>query len=819
MHRLLLALIVVLVAAIPVRAQSGSVAGTVVDQSGAVVPGATVVLSGPGGSHSTTSGPAGAFAFRNLTRGTYHLTVTLEGFAPSTRDDVVVESGAIELMPIALAAAPLAETVVVSASKVEGTLATAPATMSVVTAEVLATTSAQNFADLLRAVPGVNVIQMSARDVNVTSRQSTSTLSNTELVLLDGRSIYQDFFGFVLWDFVPSNTADIKQIEVVRGPASVVWGANAVNGVVNILTKSPREAPGTTAAFSAGLFSRDAGSTAGRNPGGIFGANTSVNRVPNDRWSYRLSAGYFHSDPLPRPAGRIPLITDPRDPSATVGGAFYPADGAGPAGAAFSNSGTSQPKFDVRVDQEIAGGRVTYAGGVAGTSGIVHTGIGPFDIQNGSYMGYGSVNYRRGTLKLRAFTNIVNASAPNLLLTDPTTGKPLQLDFSTQTYDVEFGDLRQVGRHHVLSFGGNVRRNNVDITIAPGATGRTELGGYLQDEIVFSRTKVAIGGRVDKFGNLGDPVFSPRVAVTFAPVTDHTFRISYNKAFLSPSVIDNYLDIRIIAPTDLSGLAPLLPPPLQPLVKDPFPLVVRAVGSNVPIGGVAQQELFEQSLTAYEVAYSATIGARTTVGLAVYVNDLDRNINFAQIPASRDPYTAANPPPGWPLPASTLAVLAQRGILLPQTAYTYRNLGPRRDKGVELSVDHRVSRMLTAFANYSWQAQPTILDAANPFPAVELALPPTNRFNAGFNFNGSRFLGSASVNYSDEAFWSDVLASQYHGFTDAYTMVNGSFGVKWFQGRVTTLAKVTNLFNQDIQQHIFGDIIKRSGIAEVRFNF
>jgi hypothetical protein len=228
--------------------------------------------------------------------------------------------------------------------------------------------------------------------------------------------------------------------------------------------------------------------------------------------------------------------------------------------------------------------------------------------------------------------------------------------------------------------------------------------------------------------------------------------------------------------------------------------------------------LIEQSLTAYEVAYTATVRDRTSVGLAVYVNDLDNNINFAQIPASRDPYTAANPPPGWPLPASILAVLAQRGILLPQTAFTYRNLGPRRDKGVELSVDHRVSRALTMFANYSWQARPAILDAENPFPAVELALPPTNRFNAGFNFNGSRFLGSASVNYADKAFWSDVLGSQYHGFTDAYTMVNGSFGVKWSQGRITTLVKVTNLFNQDIQQHIFGDVIKRSGIVEVRFS-
>src|SRR6185503_5609394 len=132
---------------------------------------------------------------------------------------------------------------------------------------------AQNYGDLLRSVPGVNVIQTSARDVNLTSRQATATLSNSQLALLDGRSIYVDFFGFILWDFVPTTTSDIKQIEVVRGPASAVWGANALTGVVNIITKTPREAAGTNLVLSAGLFDRDAGSTSGEGMGKNYGAS------------------------------------------------------------------------------------------------------------------------------------------------------------------------------------------------------------------------------------------------------------------------------------------------------------------------------------------------------------------------------------------------------------------------------------------------------------------------------------------------------------------------------------------------------------------
>ena len=78
------------------------------------------------------------------------------------------------------------DTVVVSGSKVEEKVIDSPATISVITSDSIAVNPAQNFGDLLRSVPGVNVIQMSARDVNLTSRQATNTLSNSQLALLDG---------------------------------------------------------------------------------------------------------------------------------------------------------------------------------------------------------------------------------------------------------------------------------------------------------------------------------------------------------------------------------------------------------------------------------------------------------------------------------------------------------------------------------------------------------------------------------------------------------------------------------------------------------
>src|SRR5688500_819468 len=125
------------------------------------------------------------------------------------------------------------EQVVVTASRVEQQLVNAPATVSVVTADVIASTPSTNYAELLRSVPGLNIAQTSARDFNVTMRGAASTLATSTLALLDGRSLYLDFFGFVAWDLLPVNPNELRQIEVIRGPASAVWGANAMNGVVN----------------------------------------------------------------------------------------------------------------------------------------------------------------------------------------------------------------------------------------------------------------------------------------------------------------------------------------------------------------------------------------------------------------------------------------------------------------------------------------------------------------------------------------------------------------------------------------------------------
>ena len=820
-------------------AQTGSVAVSVVDETGAVLPGATVMLEGPGGARFAQSDAGGNFAFPAIAAGDYAVTVTLAGFTETQVQDVVVADDDLELSPVALSLAGFGDTVVVTASRTAVRVLDAPVTTSVVTGDTLQTTASTSVGDVLRSSPGVNVVQLSARDYNVTSRESTGVVANSQLVLVDGRSLYLDFMGIVMWDLVPVNYGDIEQIEVVRGPASATWGANAMTGAVNIITRPPRESVGTTVTMSGGWIDRDAGSSAGQGAGTQFGANATVARAPTDRLAYRISAGYFRSDAFPRPTGRVPVIDDPRVPGRSVGGGHHHIDGAGAIGSAFVNRGTSQPKFDVRVDQELSGGRISYSGGVAGSEGLAHTGLGPFDIQRGSYMGYGRLGYTRGDLRMQVFSNFLDGSAANLLLPD-AGGQPVDLGFETQTFHADIGHSSFVGERNFLTYGGHVRNNAYDITIAPNADDRLEFGGYLQDEIFFDRFRVVLGGRVDKFANLARPFFSPRLSLVLKPGVDHSVTLSYNRGFRAPSIINNFLDLSIVQPVDLSGLAAfrpllpaLLPPGLPPeaaagavrqleqqldqTTAQPFPLVVRATGSDAPIGTQPRVGMTEETQTAYEASYTGLFGA-TTAGGAFFVNRRDTPITFAAVPAGRDPYTAANPPPGWVLPPQALTFMALGGIVLPRTVYTYVNLGPTRQIGAEAWVERRFSRSVSAFFNYSWQDEPQILESDNPFLATELALPPTHRVNAGASLNGSRFLGNLTVSAASAAFWSDVLGPEYHGYSDGYAMVNGSFGVKWSGGAVTTLIKVTNLFNQNIQQHIFGDILRRTVVGEVRFS-
>jgi len=141
---------------------------------------------------------------------------------------------------------------VTSVSKREQKTSQAAAAVFVISREVIAQSGALNIPDLLRMVPGLDVAQIDAGKWAISARGFNSQYSNKLLVLIDGRTVYSPIFAGVFWDSqnVPLNT--IERIEVIRGPGAAVWGSNAVNGVINIITLSATDTQGVKMTADAG---------------------------------------------------------------------------------------------------------------------------------------------------------------------------------------------------------------------------------------------------------------------------------------------------------------------------------------------------------------------------------------------------------------------------------------------------------------------------------------------------------------------------------------------------------------------------------------
>lgn len=147
---------------------------------------------------------------------------------------------------------------VTSVSKKEQKLSKTGAAIYVINPEDIRRSGATNIPDLLRMVPGVDVAQIDSNQWNISIR-GFAAAANKVLVLIDGRSVYVNTFSGVFWDVIDVPLEDIERIEVIRGPGGTVWGANAVNGVINIITKHSRDTKGGLVTAGAGSKETAAG--------------------------------------------------------------------------------------------------------------------------------------------------------------------------------------------------------------------------------------------------------------------------------------------------------------------------------------------------------------------------------------------------------------------------------------------------------------------------------------------------------------------------------------------------------------------------------
>ncbi|MBW7996456.1 MAG: TonB-dependent receptor [Candidatus Glassbacteria bacterium] len=389
---------------------------------------------------------------------------------------------------------------VITAGRIEQRIERAPATVTVISAEEIRASGALNIPELLRLVPGLDVTTVSASHFEVNARGLNQILSNKLLVLIDGRSAYFDFFGGVIWPALQIVIDQIDRIEVVRSPSSALYGANAFSGVINIITKNPRQINGTKINFRTG---QQATLYASVMHGQRFGDT-----------SLRFAFGARQMDSFGKPARE------------------------------FENNILGNIYLEHRFDSQQ---RLSVEGGVI--DGSVSQNVRLMDNEFEATTSYAKLNYEYGDFSLQTFWNRGNETGdPFFLGTD-------DVEILYNTFDIEAQQTLELANKHVLVVGGTYRYNTIESNIIDTNHDQNLLAAYFQDEYrPIPEVSLLGGARIDHHPLVGTS-FSPRGSIIYAPTSRHTFRTSVGRAFRNPSFTDSYFELDVPLPP-----SPLLPP-------------------------------------------------------------------------------------------------------------------------------------------------------------------------------------------------------------------------------------------------------------------
>lgn len=406
------------------------------------------------------------------------------------------------------------EQVVITASKRVQKPLTAPNAVTIISAEDIRLSGVQFLPDLLRRVPGFEVLTLSATDYSVGVRGFTNRLSNNVLILVDNQSIYNDAIGATFWSAIPVELADIERIEVVRGPGSAVFGANAYTGVVNIITKRPQDVDGAEAGFRAGNGNAYAGHAQfGRRTGSV---------------GLRVSAGYRQLDKFEVDFDSTdPAVGTPRDDQTTSLSMvranalveYYP-----------------NPREDTRVylsGSFIEGEHETFGAGAI----LNQYSSGP------EFRVYGGVDSSTFVLRTLFAHSEKGTLDQSFSIGSGFTQSVANVDvFSVEPIFTPSFTL--LGKHQVV-LGAEYRFKAARWELLSDNQTENHFAAYFQDDwSLTSFLTLVVGGRLDAHPNAG-LLGSPRVAIILNTGKRQALRLSAGTAFRAPNMGESYFDYRI----------------------------------------------------------------------------------------------------------------------------------------------------------------------------------------------------------------------------------------------------------------------------------
>ncbi|MDB4949843.1 MAG: hypothetical protein JWM27_2492 [Gemmatimonadetes bacterium] len=549
------AVLLALLAALPAAAQGGGISGRVLDAgTGAPVAGAHVqALDGAGLVRAgATTDAAGTFSLA-VGAGSYTVAVSGAGFETrrfpaavgAGRGAVVtarIHTGTVRLDPM-----------VVTASKRPEKALNAPAAVEVVSERDVADRPAVSAVEHLRSMPGVDIATTGLQSSNVVARGFNNIFSGSLHMLTDNRIAGVPSLRVNLVHFIPTTDADISRMEVVLGPGAALYGPNTADGILHIITKSPLE--GTERTFSVAGGERSLLHATGRvsqlfSPG--FGVKVSGQYLRGDEWRY----------------------TDPGEENERVKFAgdatgFFRRDlmravGVDSAQAALRISRIGHRDFNVerwsgeaRADWRVENGPTTVlaVGSSTEMSGVELTGLGASQVKDWTSR-YFQVRSSWGRGFAQAYVNTSNSGDTYLL----RNGAPI-IDLSRMAVgQLQHGFALAQGRQN-FTYGADYvytlpRTSGTINGIYEDHDQTREFGAYLQSETALSpKLDLVLAGRVDTHSALPNPIFSPRAALVFKPTPNHSFRATFNRAFSTPSSLNQFLDLGTSIPN--LGLAQL----------------------------------------------------------------------------------------------------------------------------------------------------------------------------------------------------------------------------------------------------------------------
>ena len=243
-------------------AQNGSISGTVLDaSSNDPLIAANVTVSSEALTETTGSATDanGQYTIANLPPGEYSVKVNYIGYE-TKEETITLNSGQSLNLDFKLALSAIEyDTYVVTASRRRERIEDAPAAISVITAKSIRRESNTNLGDYLKSVKGVDFTQSGVDSYNLSARGFNSSFSSRLLTLTDGRMANVPSLRLVAYNVIPVSFEDVEQIEVVLGPSSALYGPNAHSGVLNIVTRAPKDSKGTTFNVQTGFLAQDNG--------------------------------------------------------------------------------------------------------------------------------------------------------------------------------------------------------------------------------------------------------------------------------------------------------------------------------------------------------------------------------------------------------------------------------------------------------------------------------------------------------------------------------------------------------------------------------